>query len=292
MSAGPIDLVLHGRPHDLGGFTVRRVLPAVQRRMVGPFIFFDHMGPTTLAPGAGFDVRPHPHIGLSTATYLFEGEIVHRDSVGSFQAIRPGDVNWMTAGRGITHSERISDEMRKIGVRMHGIQSWVALPLEHEEIDPSFTHHPKASLPRVVRGDVTLDIIAGDAYGETSPAAVLSPTLYVHAELPSGATLPVDDGHEERAMYVVEGAIRCDARSFPEASLLVFSPGAKVSITAETTARVMIFGGAPLGGHREIWWNFVSSSKSRIERAKDDWRNQRFAKVAGDESEFIPLPER
>lgn len=287
-----IDLVLHGRARDLGGFSVRRVLPAVQRRLVGPFIFFDHMGPDELAPGEGFDVRPHPHIGLATVTYLFDGEIVHRDSVGSLQPIRPGDVNWMTAGRGIAHSERISDEMRRRGMRVHGIQSWVALPLEHEETEPSFAHHPKASLPRVVKDGVTLDVIAGAAYGVTSPVKVLSPTLYVHAELPAGATLPVDGGHEERAVYVVEGAIRCDGQRFPEASLLVLAPGAEASIAAEGAARVMLLGGARLEGHREIWWNFVSSSKARIERAKDDWQNRRFAKVTGDEEDFIPLPER
>lgn len=286
-----IDLALHGKSRDLGGFSVRRVLPAMQRRLVGPFIFFDHMGPADIPPGGGFDVRPHPHIGLATVTYLFDGEIVHRDSVGSLQAIRSGDVNWMTAGRGIAHSERLSDEMRKSGMRIHGIQSWVALPIEHEETAPAFEHHPRATLPRLARDGVTIDVIAGTAYGETSPVKVLAPTIYVHAQLPAGSRLPIDDGHEERAVYVVEGTIRCEGDAHGEATLLVLAPGAAVVIEAESDARVMILGGARLAGHREIWWNFVSSSKERIERAKAEWRDQQFAKVRDDETELIPLPE-
>jgi hypothetical protein len=292
MSSPSIELVLLGRPRDLGGFPVRRVLPAMQRRLVGPFIFWDHMGPVTLPPGEGFDVRPHPHIGLATVTYLFDGEIIHKDSVGSDRAIHPGDVNWMTAGNGIAHSERASEKARREGIRLHGIQSWVALPLEHEETAPAFEHHPRASLPRIEEDGVMLDVIAGTAYGATSPVKVFSPTMYVHAQLPAGTKLPIDDGHEERAMYVVEGTIRCDGETFGEAALVIFNPGAKAIIEAETSARVMLLGGARIAGHREIWWNFVSSSKERIERAKDDWQHRRFAAIAGDDVEFIPLPER
>jgi redox-sensitive bicupin YhaK (pirin superfamily) len=292
MSASSIELVLVGRARELGGFSVRRVLPAVQRRLVGPFIFWDHMGPVALSPGEGFDVRPHPHIGLATVTYLFEGEIIHRDSVGSDRAIYPGDVNWMTAGRGIAHSERASDNARREGIRLHGIQSWVALPLEHEETAPAFEHHPRASLPRIERDGVTLDVIAGTAYGATSPVKVFSPTIYVHAQLPAGTKLPIDAGHEERAVYVVEGAIRCDGETFGAATLVMFRPGADAVIEAETNARVMLLGGAHIEGHREIWWNFVSSSKERIERAKADWQDRRFAPIPGDNVEFIPLPER
>jgi redox-sensitive bicupin YhaK (pirin superfamily) len=287
-----IELVLHAKPRDLGGFEVRRVLPAMQRRLVGPFVFFDHLGPVAIPPGHGFDVRPHPHIGLATVTYLFEGEMVHKDSLGSDLSIHPGDVNWMTAGRGIAHSERASATARRDGISMHGIQSWVALPLEHEETEPTFAHHPKASLPRLEKGGVTLDVIAGTAYGETSPVKVLAPTIYVHARMPAGTTLPIDDGHEERAIYVVEGTIRCDGNSCEAGTLVIFEKGAPAAIEAESDARVMLLGGAHLPGHREIWWNFVSSSKERIERAKDDWRNQRWAKVPGDDAEFIPLPER
>lgn len=286
-----IELVLHGRPRDLGGFSVRRVLPAMQRRLVGPFIFFDHMGPVSLPAGDGFDVRPHPHIGLATVTYLFDGEIRHKDSVGSDLAIHPGDVNWMTAGRGIAHSERATERARREGIHLHGIQSWVALPIEHEETAPAFAHHPRASLPRLVKDGVTLDVIAGTAYGATSPVEVLSPTIYVHAQLPAGATLSIDDGHEERAIYVVEGTVRCEDQTFPEASLVLFQPGAEARITADTPARVMLLGGARIAGHREIWWNFVSSSKERIEKAKDDWKNRRFDAIPGDDVEFIPLPE-
>lgn len=287
-----IDLVLHGRPRDLGGFSVRRVLPAMQRRLVGPFIFFDHMGPVTLPAGEGFDVRPHPHIGLATVTYLFDGEIIHKDSVGSDQAIHPGDVNWMTAGRGIAHSERASEKARRDGIHIHGIQSWVALPHEHEETTPAFAHHPRASLPRVTMNGVTLDVIAGTAYGQTSPVKVLSPTIYVHAQMPAGSILPIDDGHEERATYVVEGTVSCEGQRLPEASLVIFNPGAKAEIKADTDARIMLLGGARIEGHREIWWNFVASSKERIEKAKDDWKNRRFPAIPGDDVEFIPLPER
>jgi hypothetical protein len=287
-----IELLINGRPRDLDRFAVRRVLPARSRRRVGPFTFFDHMGPARLPAGEGFDVRPHPHIGLATVTYLFDGDIVHRDSLGFMQPIRPGDVNWMVAGRGIAHSERSDPETRRAGVHVHGIQSWVALPLEHEETEPSFDHHPARSIPAVRRDGAALDVIAGTAYGARSPAAVLSPTLYVHARLDTGARLPIDDEHEERAVYVVEGAIRCDGRTFEPGAMIVLRPRAAVTIEAEGPARAMIVGGAKLAGERHIDWNFVSSSKARIDQAKDDWKNGRFPKVPGDEVEHIPLPER
>ncbi len=286
-----VELLIDARPRDLGGFEVRRVLPSVQRRLVGPWIFFDHMGPAAIAPGTGFDVRPHPHIGLATVTYLFDGRIDHRDSLGSFQSIRPGDVNWMVAGRGIVHSERSDAEARRDGLCIHGIQSWVALPLEHEETEPSFAHHPQSTLPRVERDGAVLDVIAGTAYGERSPAKVLSPTLYVHALLEPGARLPIDDEHEERAIYVVEGGIGLDGRTFAPGTLVVFRPGSKATITCREKTRVMILGGAKLEGTRTVYWNFVSSSKERIERAKTDWREERFPTIPGDDEERIPLPQ-
>lgn len=287
-----IELVIDARPRDLGDFTVRRVLPSMQRRLVGPFIFFDHMGPAEMPPGEGMAVRPHPHIGLATITYLFDGEIMHRDSVGSEIAIRPGDVNWMLAGRGIAHSERSSPEARAAGVRIHGIQSWVALPSDREEVEPRFEHHGVASMPRVRLDRVVLDVIAGTAYGQRSPVGVLSPTLYVHARLDAGALLPIDDEHEERAVYVVEGQVTCEGRTFSPGTMFVLRAGTKVAIEAVEPARVMLAGGAKLEGPRHIWWNFVSSSQERIEQAKTEWRERRFAPVKNDDVEYIPLPER
>jgi redox-sensitive bicupin YhaK (pirin superfamily) len=286
-----VELLIGARPRDLGGFSVRRVLPAMTRRLVGPFIFYDHMGPAQMPVGDGMDVRPHPHIALATVTYLLKGELDHRDSVGSVKTIRPGDVNWMVAGRGIAHSERSSPESRRAGVDLHGIQSWVALPVEHEEIEPRFEHHPSSTIPRVERPGAVLDVIAGTAYGKQSPVGVLSPTLYVHAILEAGARLAMDDEHEERAVYVVEGALGCDGGRFEPGTLVVLRPGAKVTLGADEKTRLMLLGGARLTGERHIWWNFVSSSQERIERAKADWKNGRFAKVPGDD-EFIPLPER
>jgi redox-sensitive bicupin YhaK (pirin superfamily) len=286
-----VELVIDARPRDIGGFSVRRVLPAVARRAVGPFLFFDHMGPADLPPGAPFDVRPHPHIALATVTYLFDGAIDHRDSLGSFQAIEPGAVNWMVAGRGIVHSERTSPENRARGLRMHGIQSWVALPLEHEEAEPTFEHHPAKTIPRITKDKATLDVIAGTGFGARSPVNVVWPTLYVHALLEAGARIAMDDGHEERAIYVVDGALGCDGRTFRPGTMVILRPGAKVMIEADEPTRLMIVGGAKLDGPRHIFWNFVSSSKDRIEQAKDDWRNDRFPKIPGDDKERIPLPE-
>jgi len=286
-----IDLVIESRPRDLGGFSVRRTLPSTQRRQVGPFLFFDHMGPVAFAPGQGIDVRPHPHIALATITYLLEGEFVHRDSVGSEQPIRPGDVNWMVAGRGVVHSERTAPEVRERGARMHGIQTWVALPQGDEEIEPRFEHHPRSTIPVVSRPGAELHVIAGTAYGAKAPTGVLSPTLYVHAELDAGATLPIDDEHEERAVYVIDGAIECHGKRFGEGAMLVLHPGAHVAVQAAEKTNLMLVGGAPLDGPRHIVWNFVSSSKERIEQAKADWREGRFSKIPGDDTEFIPLPE-
>ena len=284
-------LVIDPRPRDLGGFTVRRLLPAAGSRMVGPFIFLDHMGPAVMERGAGMDVRPHPHIALATVTYLFEGEIVHRDTLGSERAIHAGDVNWMLAGRGIAHSERSSPEERARGVRLHGIQSWVALPTAHEEDAPAFVHHPARTLPKVAREGAQLTVIAGTAYGARSPVGVLSPTLYVEARLEAGAGLVVDDEHPQRAVHVAEGVVRIGGRRIGAGVMAVLRPGARVTVEAEEAVRLMLVGGAPLDGDRHIWWNFVSSSQERIERAKDDWRQGRFGKVPGDEKEFIPLPE-
>jgi redox-sensitive bicupin YhaK (pirin superfamily) len=285
-------LLIDPRPRDLGGFTVRRLLPAAGSRMVGPFIFLDHMGPAVMQRGSGMDVRPHPHIALATVTYLFEGEIIHRDSLGSERAIHPGDVNWMLAGRGIVHSERSSPEERVRGVRLHGIQSWVALPVAHEDAEPAFVHHPARTLPKLSRDGAELTVIAGTAYGAESPVGVLSPTLYVDARLQPGVRLTVDGSHPQRAIHVAEGKVRIGERRIGPGVMAILRSGAEVKVeAAEEPARLMLLGGAPLDGDRHIWWNFVSSSKERIERAKDDWRAGRFGKVPGDEKEFIPLPE-
>lgn len=284
-----VEMVIEGRPRDLGGFSVRRVVPSPLRRSVGPFVFFDHMGPAELAAGTGMDVRPHPHIALATVTFLFDGEIDHRDSLGTFQTIRPGDVNWMVAGRGIVHSERSGEEARRRGSRIHGIQSWVALPLDREEAEPRFEHHPRTTIPRIEVGGAIVDVVAGTAYGARSPVAVLSDTLYVHATLPAGARMDVDEAHEERAVYVVEGSIGCASEALGAGAMAILKPGAHVTLVSSADARVILVGGASVGP-RFIEWNFVSSSKDRIQKAKDDWQNGRFAKVPGDEIEFIPLP--
>jgi redox-sensitive bicupin YhaK (pirin superfamily) len=285
-----IELIVEGRAHELGGVAIRRTLPTRERRHVGPFVFLDHMGPVDFGAGRGIDVLPHPHIGLATVTYLFEGEFVHRDSLGSEQPIRPGDVNWMVAGSGVVHSERTAPELRRGATRLHGIQSWIALPLAHEETDPSFRHHPAATIPVVRIDGAEVRVIAGHAFGATSPVAVLSPTLYADALLPALVTLSIPADHQERAVHVAEGSVECEGRSFGPGTLLVFRPGMAVQLRAATSARVLLVGGAPLDGERHIWWNFVSSSKERIERAKRDWKEGRFAKVFRDEIEFVPLP--
>ncbi|HKO50760.1 MAG TPA: pirin family protein [Polyangiaceae bacterium] len=287
-----IATVIDARPRDLGGFSVRRVLPAMTRRMVGPFTFFDEMGAATFGPSEGIDVRPHPHIGLATVTYLFEGEIIHRDSLGSHQAIRPGDINWMTAGRGIVHSERTSVEQRKSGSRLHGLQLWVALPQSHEEMAPSFHHHSSVTLPERDHGGVKLRVLAGAAYGMTSPVETSSPLFYADAEMSADSELSLPDEYEERAVYVLSGALRCGADTAQPGRMLVFSQGQRITLRAEKPSRVVLLGGAPLDGPRFIDWNFVSSSKDRIEQAKRDWREDKFPKVPGDELERIPLPEK
>jgi hypothetical protein len=286
-----VELDIDARSRDLGdGFTVRRLLPSLARRMVGPFIFFDHMGPTRLAPGHGLDVRPHPHINLATVTYLFDGEILHRDSLGSEQLITPGAVNWMTAGRGIVHSERSPATARNTGPRVHGLQLWVALPTAFEEVEPSFRHHPEDAIPVVELGSARLRVVAGTAFGATSPVEVLSDLFYVDAELEPGAELEVPPGHAGRAAYVVDGSISCDEKMFGAGTMIVFREGSPARLLAVGPARAMLLGGAPLDGERHIWWNFVSSSRDRIEEAKRAWKERRFAPIPGDEDEFIPLP--
>ena len=287
-----IETVIEPRTRDLGGgFRVGRVLPAAARRMVGPFVFFDHMGPTRFEPGQGLDVRPHPHISLATVTYLFDGEIVHRDSLGSHQAIRPGAINWMTAGRGITHSERTAPNERARGPRLHGIQLWVALPKEHEETAPEFHHHPSETLPELQIDSVRLRVLAGAAYGAASPVKALSTLFYVEAEMPAGSELPMPDGYTDRAAYLVEGTVVCGNERCATPQMLVFRAGANTVLRAEQDSRLMLIGGEPLEGDRHIWWNFVSTSPERIEVAKRDWAERRFPRVPGDEQEYIPLPK-
>jgi redox-sensitive bicupin YhaK (pirin superfamily) len=289
-AASPIETVIVAKPRDIGGFEVRRLLPSSLRRMVGPFIFFDQMGPATFAPGRGLDVRPHPHIGLATVTYLFAGEVVHRDSLGTLQPIRPGDVNWMTAGRGIAHSERTSPETRASGGELSGIQAWVALPHDAEETEPAFAHHPREALPVLRGAGMQIRLIAGALFGTRSPVATLWDTVYADVALEPGARLPFPTEHEERAIYPISGDIELRGRRVEPARLLVLRPGREVTITAASPARLLLLGGAAMDGPRQIWWNFVSSSRERIEQAKADWREGRFAAVPG-ETEFIPLPE-
>ena len=287
-----VELVLLPRAHDIGGFEVRRALPAKERQMVGPFIFFDQMGPGEFLAGRGLDVRPHPHIGLSTVTYLFNGEILHRDSLGSQQPIVPGDVNWMTAGRGIAHSERTDQVLRSHSNRLCGIQSWVALPKDAEETAPGFVHHPGASLPLVEDGGVRLRLIAGAGWGLVAPVAVFSPLFYADAALAPGAAFPLPDEHEERAAYVLDGEVEVTGDRFEPGRMLVFRAGDRMALRAGPRgARVLLLGGAAMDGPRHLFWNFVSSSRERIEQAKADWKAGRFGKVPGDEAEFIPLPE-
>lgn len=282
--------VIGSRKRDLGGFEVRRILPFGGGRMVGPFIFLDHMGPVTFAAGQGMDVRPHPHVCLATVTYLFAGEIEHRDSLGVVQTIRPGDVNWMTAGSGIAHSERTGAALRAAGHTLHGLQSWVALPQAAEETAPAFHHFASQQLPAREEAGLHLRLIAGEAFGLRSPVPVFSRMFYADASLDSTATLEMPIGHPERAAYIVNGAIESEGRSYEEGSLLLFVEGARAMLRAQAASRVALIGGAPLEGTRHIWWNFVASSPERIERAKADWKAGKFAKVPGDD-EFIPLPE-
>lgn len=296
-SAGPdadsnaVDLVIVPRARDLGGFEVRRALPAARRQMVGPFIFFDQMGPAEFLTGAGIDVRPHPHIGLATITWLLDGQIMHRDSLGSAQLIRPGEVNWMTAGRGIAHSERTPDALRSQTTTLAGLQSWVALPADREETAPSFAHHPADALPVITDHGLKTVLIAGTGWGARSPVEAFSDMIYADATLSADTVLPLPAEHEDRAIYLLSGEIEIAGDRFRSGSLLVFRPGDPIAVRAIGDARLLVLGGATLEGSRHIWWNFVSSSKDRIEQAKADWQAGRFDAVPGDD-EFIPLPER
>ncbi len=276
---------------DLGdGFEVRRALPSARRRMVGPFIFLDQMGPAVFRSGHGLDVRPHPHIGLATVTYLFDGEVLHRDSLGTVQAIRPGEVNWMTAGKGIVHSERTAPETRAAGGRLFGMQAWVALPKQYEETDPAFVHHDAKDMPFLEGEGVRLHLITGALYGKRSPVRTLSEMFYADAALEKGARLVLPAEHEERALYLAEGSVELDGLVVGPGELLVFRPGSELTVRAVTPARMLFLGGEPMDGPRYIFWNFVSSSKERLEEAKAEWREQRFAPVP-QETDFIPLPE-
>ncbi|MGH7125303.1 MAG: pirin family protein [Stellaceae bacterium] len=289
-SGAGLNIVIVPRIRDLGGFEVRRVLPAGERRMIGPFVFFDQMGPVTFKAGTGMDVRPHPHIGLATITYLFEGEIQHRDSLGNVQAIKPGEVNWMTAGRGIVHSERTPEDMRMAPSPVFGIQAWIALPRAKEEAEPKFVHHGAASLPVIEGKGSRVRLMVGSLMGAHSPVATFSEMIYADATLAAGARLVFPAEHEERAIYVVKGVVDLSSRSFGASQLLVLKRGVEAAVTAPQGARLLLLGGASLDGNRHIWWNFVSSSQQRIEQAKADWKAGKFPPVPH-ETEFIPLPE-
>ncbi|MGQ5523751.1 pirin family protein [Chitinimonas sp. PSY-7] len=281
------------KPHerDLGGFSVRRLLPCLPKQSVGPFIFFDHMGPADFAAGTGIDVRPHPHIGLATVTYLYEGEILHRDSLGNEQIIRPGDVNWMTAGHGVVHSERTPPRPRQTGQQVHGIQTWFALPLAYEDAEPGFWHHPASSLPLIEQPDLTLRVILGRAYGHISPVHTYVDTLYVAGELERNARFDIPADHAERGVYIARGAVEIDGERVEAGQLAILKPGQAVWVEAMEDTRLLVLGGDPLDGPRYIWWNFVASTTEKIEAAKVRWKEERFPAVPG-EVERIPLPER
>jgi redox-sensitive bicupin YhaK (pirin superfamily) len=292
-----VETLIVPRARDLGGFEVRRALPAPNRQMVGPFIFFDQAGPAELLTGQGIDVRPHPHIGLGTVTYLFRGDFHHRDSTGADQVIRPGALNWMVAGRGVTHSERTSAAARSGPNSLFGIQTWLALPESQEDVAPSFEHHGKEALPVIEGGGVSLRLILGTAYGQAAPATMFSETFYADVRMEPGSLLPMPDDHEDRGLYVVEGSISVAGRDYAASHMMVFRPGDRITVAAgDRGARLMILGGATLAGPRYIWWNFVASSKERIEAAKAEWRARqwgegRFDLPAGDRDEHIPLPD-
>lgn len=293
-----IERTIQGRTRDLGGFEVRRVLPYARRRMVGPFIFFDQMGPAELLPTRGLDVRPHPHIGLATISYLFRGRMHHRDSLGADQWIEPGAVNWMVAGHGITHSERTDDAAWTDPMPFFGVQTWVALPKDHEDRPPEFEHVGADAIPELEAEGKTVRVVLGEAWGERAPVSVASELFYADAVLAPGAAIPLPDGHEDRGAYVVEGEVSVAGEPYPAGRMMVFRPGDRISMTAGPQgARVMLLGGATLEGPRYIWWNFVASSKERIEAAKEawregDWAHGRFRLPPGDDAEFIPAPRR
>ncbi len=289
---GDFEHLITSQRRDLGGgVVVWRSLPSRERKMVGPFAFVDHHGPGRLLPGHGLDVRPHPHIGIATLTYLFEGEILHRDSLGVVQRIVPGEVNWMVAGRGIVHSERTPDELRAAGAPGFGVQTWLALPQTHEETEPSFSHHASRDIPRISRDGAVLSVIAGTAFGERSPVPVFSETLYVAVDLEPGGSLVVPSEHAERAVYVLLGDVTLGERRCEVGQLAVLAPERSVRIASATGAKCLLLGGEKPDGPRHLYWNFVSSSRERIERAKRDWLERRFPEVPG-ETEFIPLPSQ
>jgi redox-sensitive bicupin YhaK (pirin superfamily) len=286
-----IELVIDSRRKDLGGFEVGRILPFAKRRMVGPFVFLDHMGPADFAPGVeGLNVRPHPHIGLSTVTYLFEGRIRHFDNLGSNEVILPAEVNWMTAGRGIVHSERTDENIRAEGIRMHGMQAWVALPVENEDDEPDFAHHGEEDLPSYSHGGLSARLIAGSAFGVTAKVKTHSPLFYVHWELDAGVTAGVPADHPERAAYVARGRVEIDGREIGQGQMAVLAPGGTVPVKALEPSTVMLMGGEPVGP-RVLWWNFVASSQDRIDAAKADWKAGRMTLPPDDSHEFIPLPD-
>jgi len=285
-----IELLIEPVEKDLGEFSVRRALPDQKRQRVGPFVFFDHMGPADFPPGTGVNVRSHPHIGLATITYLFEGEILHRDSLGFVQPIRPGEINWMTAGKGIVHSEKVSEEILANGQRLHGLQTWVALPIEHEEAEPRFEHYPAGGIPSRRLGGVDVRVVIGSAYGLSSPVTPASETLYIEALLDAGSTLELPQA-QELAVYVISGHISLDGVDVKPGVLAVLASGAEAAICASEDAHVMLCGGDTLEGDRIVWWNFVSSSRERLEQAKRDWRDRKFSDVPG-EVDFIPLPRQ
>ncbi|MFV8834421.1 pirin family protein [Aquisalimonas sp. APHAB1-3] len=291
-----IETLIVPRARDIGGFEVRRALPAPKRQMVGPFIFFDQMGPAEFLTGNGIDVRPHPHIGLGTVTYLYDGDLHHRDSLGTDQVIRPGALNWMVAGRGVTHSERTSVVSREQASRLFGIQTWVALPDDKEEIAPAFEHHGQDRLPVIEDEGVRVQLLLGDAYGERAPATLYSDAFYADVQLAPGALFPLPDNHQDRGLYVIDGAVTIAGQRFDRAQMMVFRPGDRITVAAgEQGARLMILGGATLGGPRYIWWNFVASSKERIEEAKRQWQAEQwgaglFDLPPKDRDEHVPLP--
>ncbi|MGI6851402.1 pirin family protein [Mesorhizobium sp. 1B3] len=286
-----IELMVIPNARDIGGFEVRRALPTARRRLVGPFIFFDRMGPAILKAGQALDVRPHPHIGLSTVTYLFDGKIRHRDSLGTEMVIEPGDINLMTAGRGIVHSERSPEELRGNPLSISGLQTWLALPDASEEMAPAFENTPRSDLPAFSDRGVSGRLVIGEFHGMRSPVRAFSETLYADIRLDPGASVEIPADAEERAVYVLDGEVTIAGDTFPSDRLLVFRPGDILTVSSDRGAHFMLFGGASLGSKRYIWWNFVSSSKERIEQAKEEWRTGRFDIVPGDEEEFIPLPE-
>jgi redox-sensitive bicupin YhaK (pirin superfamily) len=292
-----IETLIIPRSRDVGGFEVRRALPASRRQMVGPFIFFDQAGPAEFVTGQGVDIRPHPHIGLGTVTYLYRGHFHHRDSLGTDQVIHPGALNWMVAGRGVTHSERTSAEARRAPHSLFGIQTWVALPQDREEVPPFFEHHPREALPVLEDGGISARLLLGNAYGKTAPATLFSEAFYLDVTLAPGTPFPLPDEHEDRGIYVTEGGIEVAGRSFDAGRMMVFRPGDPIAVKAGAEgARLMVLGGATLGGPRHIWWNFVASSEERIEVAKEAWREGRwgegiFRLPPGDDEEYTLLPE-